>query len=290
MSSLNSLTGFASNQYQLPEGQLSITMRSLNSRFLEIVMTIDDPLKPLELKLTKLFKQVAQRGKADITINFIANAASNFTLNQVCLSNLNQTLEQLHQAIPQGTINLMEVLQYPGVLDGHTISLTPQLEEQVIACFASSLVQFEQSRQSEGAHLADVLKQKLGMIDQQMAAIQAKLKDLVKLERERLLNKIEALQLKGLDANRLEQEVSIMAQKSDIAEEYDRLRAHTHAMRQIIEQPAEVNGKRLDFISQEMLRESNTMASKASSLELSNIAVELKVLCEQIREQVQNIE
>lgn len=291
MSTIHSMTGFASNQFQLPEGQLNILMRSVNSRFLEVNFSIDDALKPLESTLTKTFKSLVQRGKVDISITFTSTNLGNLVLNQRYLDQLRNTLSMLQSSIPQGQINLLDILQYPGVLQPQETEISPQLEEQVVECFKTSMQQFEQSRKSEGAHLSQVISQKLDAFTPLLQFLDEQMLDLVQNERERIINKLtKAIQLNTLDKNRLEQEITIQAQKGDIAEEYDRLCGHIKAMREILYSPVEANGKRLDFLSQEMLRECNTIASKVNTIELSNTAIELKVLSEQIREQVQNIE
>lgn len=286
---LKSMTGFASHQYQLPAGQLNISVRAVNCRFLEINFTLDELIKPLESELQKLLKQVVQRGKVEITMNFVPDRTESMTLNAQLLEQLVGNIETLHDRLPYGQVDLMQLLNFPGMIQSTAIPLTPELKSAVLESFKLILEQFDAMRQHEGHNLGQVILDKLSSFDKLLASIKSQLSQLTSLEREHLLSKIQALQL-TISEKRIEQEVALLAQKNDIAEEFDRLCTHTKTLRELINTPLEVNGKRLDFISQELLRESNTMAAKSSSLFINNVAVEFKLLSEQIREQVQNIE
>ncbi len=203
-------------------------------------------------------------------------------------------------------INAMELLQYPGVLQSSPID-QERLKQQILELMAQAVTKFNASRCQEGEQLRTVLLQRLDAVTAQLQRVAPLLTSLVANERERIQKRLALLQVE-LTPERFEAEVALQAQKADIAEEYDRLCCHVKSMRYLLQEavpaPAPnvqtdhleqssahtVFGKRLDFIIQEMMRESNTLASKASTNELSQIAVELKVLVEQMREQVQNIE
>ena len=200
----------------------------------------------------------------------------------------------------------MELLQYPGVLQACPID-QEQLKQQILELMAQAVTKFNASRSQEGEQLRTVLIHRLDAVTAQLQRVAPLLTSLVANERERIQKRLAVLQVE-LTPERFETEVALQAQKSDIAEEYDRLCCHVKSMRTLLQEavsaPAPnvqtahlkqssehtVFGKRLDFIIQEMMRESNTLASKASTNELSQIAVELKVLVEQMREQVQNVE
>ena len=158
----------------------------------------------------------------------------------------------------------------------------------ILSAFDLLLNDFDESKKAEGSRLSSVILQKVEAIREQLVPIKSVLDSLVKIQREKLTEKIAQLKV-DLDPERLEGEIALLAQKSDIAEEYDRLQSHLSAVEDILKRGGEC-GKRLDFMMQELNRESNTMASKASSLDITKTAVELKVLIEQMREQVQNLE
>ena len=201
-------------------------------------------------------------------------------------------------------INAMELLQYPGVLQSCPID-QERLKLQILELMAQAVTKFNDARCQEGEQLRTVLLQRLDAVTAQLQRVAPLLTSLVANERERIQKRLALLQVE-LAPERFEAEVALQAQKADIAEEYDRLCCHVKSMRDLLQEavPAPetstyhpkqasehtVFGKRLDFIIQEMMRESNTLASKASTNELSQIAVELKVLVEQMREQVQNVE
>lgn len=286
---LKSMTGFASNQKMLPEGQLNIVVRSVNSRFFDVAFSIDEPLSSLEPQMQKLAKQFMQRGKVDIGVSFTPNVTQNLTLNIGLLEALTSNLELLQAKFPTAQLNLMDVVKFPGMLKVQASELTEQLSSEVLECFEQTLIKFDEMRVLEGHNLQQVLLDKLTQFSTLLEQIKGQLQNLVANERANMQAKIKNLHL-NVDKDRLEQEIALLAQKSDIAEEYDRLCSHVKSMQQLLHKPQEVNGKRLDFISQELLRESNTTASKAANLTISQLAVEFKVLSEQIREQVQNIE
>lgn len=205
-------------------------------------------------------------------------------------------------------INAMELLQYPGVLQACPVD-QERLKQQILDLMAQAVAKFNASRCQEGEQLRTVLLHRLDAVTAQLQCVAPLLTSLVANERERIQKRLALLQVE-LAPERFEDEVALQAQKADIAEEYDRLCCHVKSMRDLLQEAAPapapqalsstdnseqalghtVFGKRLDFITQEMMRESNTLASKASTNELSQIAVELKVLVEQMREQVQNIE
>lgn len=181
----------------------------------------------------------------------------------------------------------MEVLNYPGVIC-QPENIQDEIDAKVIEQFSKTMDELIQNRASEGNKLSQVLLSRLDLISTQADIIQEQLARLVQTERARILSKISSLNVE-IDSGRLEQEVAIAAQKADVGEEYDRLRAHIQEVKTILNKGG-VCGKRLDFMMQEFNRESNTLASKAANLDITQVAVELKVLIEQMREQVQNIE
>lgn len=328
MSALKSMTGFAVAHGQTEAGTVEVTIRSVNSRFLEISPSLSEGIPQISYECTKLVKTVAQRGKIEYSITLIPQTQPHLSLNEPLLDELIGKLQQisakLHvpaaaaaistnlnntatfSASDLSQINAMELLQYPGVLQACPID-QEQLKQQILELMAQAVTKFNASRCQEGEQLRTVLIHRLDAVTAQLQHVAPLLTILVANERERIQKRLALFKVE-LTPERFEAEVALQAQKSDIAEEYDRLCCHVKSMRTLLqeavsapapnvqtdhlEQTSEhtVFGKRLDFIIQEMMRESNTLASKASTNELSQIAVELKVLVEQMREQVQNIE
>lgn len=334
MSALKSMTGFAVAHCQTEAGNVEVTIRSVNSRFLEISPSLSEGVPQISYECTKLIKAVAQRGKIDYSITLTPQIQPHLSLNEPLLDELIGKLQQitakLHtpatvaepeaisipveikgsdsgasiSATDLSQINAMELLQYPGVLQASPVD-QEQLKQQILELMGQAVAKFNASRCHEGEQLRAVLLHRLDAVSAQLQLIAPMLTSLVTNERERIQKRLASLKLE-LTPERFETEVALQAQKSDIAEEYDRLCCHVKSMRALLQeaapapktQPAHpeqssehtVFGKRLDFIIQEMMRESNTLASKASTNELSQIAVELKVLVEQMREQVQNVE
>ena len=327
MSALKSMTGFAVAHGQTEAGTVEVTIRSVNSRFLEISPSLSEGVPQISYECTKLVKTVAQRGKIEYSITLIPQTQTHLSLNEPLLDELIGKLQQisakLHapaaaaatvnfnntstfSASDLSQINAMELLQYPGVLQACPID-QEQLKQQILKLMAQAVTKFNVSRCQEGEQLRTVLIHRLDAVTAQLQRVAPLLISLVANERERIQKRLALLKVE-LTPERFEAEVALQAQKSDIAEEYDRLCCHVKSMRTLLQEavsaPAPnvqtahlkqssehtVFGKRLDFIIQEMMRESNTLASKASTNELSQIAVELKVLVEQMREQVQNVE
>ena len=283
-----SMTGFARQEEQHPWGQLICEIRSVNHRYLEPSIRIPDLLRRLELPLRDLLRNQLSRGKVEASV-FIkwdesANQAVNLTTARH-LIDLAQSLS-LHILHP-APINPLEVLRWPGVLQ------TPELDQAaldtaVLGLFNQALAGLQANRAREGAELAQLIEQRLVQIQQSVALIRQHLPKLQQLQQEKLKAKLDALGLE-IDRERLAQELVYLAQKSDVAEELDRLETHITEVRHCLQQ-SEPIGRRLDFLMQELNREANTLSSKSTACETTQAAVELKVLIEQMREQIQNIE
>ena len=287
MESIKSMTGFASRRVNLPAGSLSIDLKSVNSRYFEFSCKIQDDFKYLESALRDKLKAAALRGKFELILSFTPSASSSLNLNRPFLNELCARLKDIQEIYPQGQCDLMQILLYPGVISQDE-STRAVLDSQILETFDAILADLLANREREGARLAQAIADKLNAIEQDLVPVKEMLSELTAQERAKLTERLKALPIE-VDPNRLEQEVALLAQKADIAEEYDRLCSHISEVRRILKKGGAC-GKRLDFMMQEFNREANTMASKASSLSLTQVAVELKVLIEQMREQVQNIE
>lgn len=288
MSIIHSMTGSASKLVNSQLANINIDISSVNGRYLEIYLKLPDNLRHLDSKLRALCQEKLTRGKFDCYITYALNAQASLNIDVNQLEALSEALNQVEKTIPNAcNLNPMEILQYPGILK-QPANIQDLIDEQVLENFAKALDSLVKTRESEGEKLKLALQVRLDLIEKQADLIEAQLTNLTKIEREKILKKIEDLKIE-IDPQRIEQEVAIIAQKADVEEEYDRLRAHIKEVRSIIDKGG-ICGKRLDFMMQEFNRESNTLASKASNLDITRIAVELKVLIEQMREQVQNIE
>ena len=288
MSIIHSMTGSASKLINSQLANINIDISSVNGRYLEIYLKLPDNLRHLDSKLRALCQEKLTRGKLDCYITYALNAQASLNIDANQLEALSEALNQVEKTIPNAcNLNPMEILQYPGILK-QPANIQDLIDEQVLENFAKALDSLVKTRESEGKTLKQALQVRLDLIEKQADLIEVQLTNLTKIEREKILKKIEDLKIE-IDPQRIEQEVAIIAQKADVEEEYDRLRAHIKEVRSILDKGG-ICGKRLDFMMQEFNRESNTLASKASNLDITRIAVELKVLIEQMREQVQNIE
>lgn len=288
MSIIHSMTGSASKLVNSQLANINIDISSVNGRYLEIYLKLPDNLRHLDSKLRALCQEKLTRGKLDCYITYALNAQASLNIDANQLEALSEALNQVEKTIPNAcNLNPMEILQYPGILK-QPANIQDLIDEQVLENFAKALDSLVKTRESEGEKLKLALQVRLDLIEKQADLIEVQLTNLTKIEREKILKKIEDLKIE-IDPQRIEQEVAIIAQKADVEEEYDRLRAHIKEVRSILDKGG-ICGKRLDFMMQEFNRESNTLASKASNLDITRIAVELKVLIEQMREQVQNIE
>ena len=288
MSIIHSMTGSASKLVNSQLANINIDISSVNGRYLEIYLKLPDNLRHLDSKLRALCQEKLTRGKLDCYITYALNAQASLNIDANQLEALSEALNQVEKTIPNAcNLNPMEILQYPGILK-QPANIQDLIDEQVLENFAKALDSLVKTRESEGEKLKQALQVRLDLIEKQADLIEVQLTNLTKIEREKILKKIEDLKIE-IDPQRIEQEVAIIAQKADVEEEYDRLRAHIKEVRSILDKGG-ICGKRLDFMMQEFNRESNTLASKASNLDITRIGVELKVLIEQMREQVQNIE
>ena len=289
MSCIKSMTGFASLRKNGNTGSIAIDLKSVNSRYFEVTFKLPDGLKSLEGKLREILKQQAPRGKFECLIRFTPKESSGLEFNHDLIKTLVDAANEINKLANNACLNPIDILNFPGVIV-ESGSMQSEIEKEITEAFYENLLEFNKNRESEGQRLAKVLFNKLELIEAQLVTVKENLDSHTALEREKIKSKLEKLNLDiKINPDLIEQEVVLQAQKSDIAEEYDRLQSHIKEVRKILQTGGSC-GKRLDFMMQEFNREANTMASKASSLNITSVAVELKVLIEQMREQVQNID
>ena len=285
-----SMTGFAARTLPLAQAGLALEIRSVNQRYLEISFRLPDELRVLEAALRELIQQHLVRGKVECRMSLAAAAGirSSNGLNADLLEALRQWQAQAKRALPDAApLSVGEVLRWPGMLEEANLA-APDLHGRILAQAALALAELVASRQREGSKLRDFILARVAAAEVLLADLKPRLPGLLAQHEERLAAKLrEAL---GEDRpERLAQELAIFLQKIDVEEELSRLAAHLQEVRRVLDKGGAV-GKRLDFLMQELHREANTLGAKSAALESSRASLELKVLVEQMREQVQNIE
>ena len=285
-----SMTGFAAHSLNLDHASVNIDLRSVNQRYLELHFRLADEFRALEPQLRELIQQRLARGKVECRINLIAlpAASQDNGLNPAILERLALWQSDVMQRIPNSTpLSVNEILRWPGAVPAATLT-QDALNQAALDGVRATLDELVASRQREGAKLKQHILDRLSAAEAQVAGLQPLLPALVAAQREKLAERLrDALGEAGHE--RLAQEVALAAQKADIDEELSRLAAHFSEVRRVLDQHGAV-GKRLDFLMQELHREANTLGAKSVAVETSRVSLELKVLIEQMREQVQNIE
>ena len=287
---ISSMTGFAAAQRDSASGTLVIELRSVNHRYLELHMRLDDALRAFEPQLRDAISARLQRGKVECRVSLMAPAGASTLaeLNLTVLEQLAKLSASVQHRFPQSRpLAVADILRWPGVLATDEIA-ADALAAELADALEQTLADLAASRAREGEKLAAVILDRLAQMEALVAKTRPLLPALLQAYQEKLASRIrEALQT--ADESRIHQELALYAQKIDVDEELERLTAHLQEVRRVIRTGGAV-GKRLDFLMQELNREANTLGSKSVSSETSQVSMELKVLIEQMREQVQNIE
>ncbi len=287
---IRSMTGFARSEKRTEWGTLVWELRTVNHRYREVSLRLPEDFRASEARIREVVANAIGRGKLECSLRFKAKsgATADIELNRELLARLMAASDEVSGAISNcAGPSPMEFLRWPGVVTEAEVDTTP-LREAAVDLLGEALEQLNETRASEGARIATMLLSRCDAISEAVSSVRARLPEVQAAMRERLSARLEALDLE-VDPARLEQEFVIHAQKSDVAEELDRLDSHVAETRDTLSKEEPV-GHRLDFLMQEYNREANTLASKSQDTETSRIAVELKVLIEQMREQVQNVE
>lgn len=287
MEPIFSMTGSANCIISSDIADLNIDITSVNGRFLELNFKMPDSLRHLESKLREAFQKKLKRGKVDCYITLSQNLKSTLKVDKSALEQLSIAIKTIEKSIRGISTNALEILNYPGI-QKQDENVQSKIDDFVLNSLETAISKLVTARAHEGEKLKLAIQSRLESIEKELLPVEKELSELVSKERDKIKAKIAELSIE-IDPNRIEQEVTLAAQKADIREEYDRLKSHIKEVRSIL-QTGGICGKRLDFMMQEFNREANTLASKASSLDITKVAVELKVLIEQMREQVQNIE
>lgn len=283
------MTAFAHQRSEYHWGSATWELRSVNHRYLELSFKLPESWRQLEPTLRDALRKALQRGKLECALKIqLQDSDQQLQLNQALVHQVLEAANALRGEIAHAApLNVLELLRWPGVmesaeLDGDT------LFKDLLSGFDTALQIHIDNRHREGEALASLIVQRLDSIDSIVSDLRARMPDIVKLQRERLVQRLAELKAE-LDSERLEQEIALIAQKADVDEELDRLDTHVVEVRRVLKKGGAV-GRRLDFLMQELNREANTLSSKAVVTDSTQAAVELKVLIEQMREQIQNIE
>lgn len=286
---IQSMTAYARIEHKAQWGTASWEIRSVNQRYLETYLRLPEQFRSFEPVLRDRLRKRLSRGKVEVNLRYeLANNSNNeLQLNQALAKQLLGAATWLKQEAGQGEVNLTDILRWPGVLASGEQDMDA-IGADLMTAFDSAIDQFIEARGREGEAIKDMLLSRLDGVSEQIAVVREHMPTVMLYQREKLTNRL--AEIKGeLDPTRIEQEMVLLAQKQDVAEEMDRLEAHVAEARRILKKGGS-EGRRLDFMMQEFNRESNTLASKSISTEITSAAVELKVLIEQMREQIQNVE
>ena len=284
-----SMTAFARLEVKKDWGDAVWEIRSVNQRYLENFFRLPEQFRGLENTLREKLRQSLTRGKIECSLRIETKKQTNaeLNLNKELANQVIQSLQWIKAQAGEGEINLTDVLRYPGVVEAQEQDLDA-ISQDLLTAFDDLLTDFIAMRGREGEKLNDIIQQRLDAIALEADKVRSQMPAVLQWQRERLLQRFEDAQI-NLDPQRVEQEMILLAQRVDVAEELDRLQMHVKETTNILKKGGAV-GRKLDFMMQELNRESNTLASKSINADITASAVELKVLIEQMREQIQNLE
>ncbi|MDX1802964.1 MAG: YicC/YloC family endoribonuclease [Alcanivorax sp.] len=286
---IRSMTAFARADRHLDGHSLAWEIKSVNHRYLEVSPRLPESLRALENAVRERCRQALARGKVEVTLRYQQDSGdAALELNEELVRQLSDVSRRVGDLVQHpGQVNPMEILRYPGVLSTRELD-TEQLHSEALTLLDETLSALLDTRGREGEQLGKLIEDRLDGITDQVAIVRSALPRIKDALRERLRNRVKEV-LETPDPERLEQELVLLAQKMDVDEELDRLATHVTEVRRVLKKGGHI-GRRLDFLMQELNREANTLASKSVDSETTAAAVELKVLIEQMREQIQNIE
>ena len=286
---MTSMTGFAAVSCEVPGGRFALELKTVNHRYLEFQTRMPEDLRSLEQPMRELLAAKLTRGKVDCRVTFTPVATrDSLTPNEDALTALVETQKQILNRFDAGRLSVWEIMHAPGVMSAEALG-TDTAKEGLIALFKTAIAELNATRQREGEKLAGMINERLDGIEVLVKQVTPLIPDMVAAYQEKLALKLTEAMVGSATDERLKQEVVLFASRIDVSEELNRLTAHISEVRRVVNSGGAV-GKRLDFLMQELNREANTLGSKSVSAESTKVAVELKVLIEQMREQIQNIE
>ncbi len=283
------MTAFARIEIKGDWGNAVWEIRSVNQRFLETYFRLPEQFRGIEPVLRERFRKQLNRGKVECNLRFNANPAakSELALNEKLALQLIQHANWVNEQTLNSQVNPLEVMRWPGVMEAQENDMSA-IQSELLAAFDTALKDFIIARASEGENLKVMIEQRLDAISNEADKVQKFMPEVIEWQRKRITDKFADASI-DLDSTRVEQELVLLAQKMDVAEELDRLNSHVSETKKILKKGG-AQGRRLDFMMQEFNREANTLGSKSINTDVTASAVELKVLIEQMREQIANIE
>jgi uncharacterized protein (TIGR00255 family) len=286
---IRSMTAYAANEAELKDMTLSCELRSVNHRYLDVSVKLPDRLRFVETDIRSLISAKISRGKIECALNVKRKAdRQSFMVNQEAVAALisaTRAIEgHMHSAL---SFSALDVLAFPGIQQESELDKV-ELSSGINTLVATAVAQLSETRKREGKQLKALIEERCVKIQGYLATASQRMPEVLSALRKKMTDRIMELSMQP-DFDRLEQELVYLAQKLDITEELDRLDTHVNEVLRVLDQPEPV-GRRLDFLMQELNREANTLGSKSMDKDMTQISIELKVLIEQIREQVQNIE
>ena len=287
---IRSMTAFAREQGHGEYGELTWEIRSVNHRFLESTVRLPEELRAIEAVVRERVTLRLGRGKVECNLRFKAAtaAATELKVNDGLVDQILAAADKMaHRLHSSHQLSIMDLLRWPGVLETAEQDFTP-LQEAAVELLDKTIDSLLDAREREGGRLAELIAQRITLMRAQVELARERMPQVIAAVRERLRSRLAEV-AETLDQARLEQEMALLAQRLDVDEEMDRLRTHLDEVERVLEQDEPV-GRRLDFLMQELNREANTLGSKSADSETTAVSVEMKVLIEQMREQVQNIE
>ena len=284
-----SMTAFSRVEIKGDWGNAVWEIRSVNQRFLETYFRLPEQFRGIEPVLRERFRKQLNRGKVECNLRFNTNAAnkSELALNENLALQLVQHANWINEQTLNSQVNPFEVMRWPGVMEAPESDMSA-IQAELLAAFDQALKDFIAARASEGENLKVMIEQRLDAISGEADKVQNYMPEVIEWQRNRIIDKFTDAKI-DLDSGRVEQELVLLAQKMDVAEELDRLNSHVSETKKILKKGG-AQGRRLDFMMQEFNREANTLGSKSINTDITASAVELKVLIEQMREQIANIE
>ena len=292
---MKSMTGFGRGAATGDSFAISVELKTVNNRFLDISLRLPSELQPIENVIKKLIGSRLSRGRVEANLQYDRSEATEFELNRPLIEGFLSAMRQMQEEFSlAGEPDMNVIARLPNVVQTKREEPSPEFLGSVESAFASALIDLEQMRSREGELLRNELLSLIKQIDERVPTIEAEAGNVADEYRQRLTKKINDLLAKSdsqieLDQSRLVQEVAYLAERSDISEEIARLKTHIEHFRGIMDEDKDV-GKRLDFLTQELNREANTIASKTNNMTVKENALAIKSEIEKIREQVQNVE
>ena len=287
---LHSMTGFARQSVESEIGALTWELRAVNHRYLDVQFKLPDEMRPQEQIFRQHVSASLSRGKVECALHFrrAFDRQEELQINTELVELISKRIKEMAVELPAtAAVNPFDVMRWPGVVQQNEIDAEPLFEE-ALELLKKSLEAMQSMRTSEGARIAEMLESRCADIEAISKSVRARMPEVLEAARTRQRERIDKLDVES-DPARLETELALIAQKLDVDEELDRLDSHLVEIRQVLQRDEPV-GRRLDFLMQELNREANTLGSKSNDTETTRAAGELKVLIEQMREQIQNVE